>query len=956
MVRKNRWSILLFLIVLLNTIWLPGPVLPVARAQEEGAEWIFHWNGRYTDTDNEDYPAGVRSYFNRTSTTQGTARLRTLPNRQAEVLFTNHVGYAETRLQVFDGVADNCFALDDYEMVRDPALLSGRRFTMSFDAPVQQPNGTWQLRLNDTLLRSDQARDFPSLYSSTYLGFCRGGNYDELEEDTLDVRVLSEFDRFIPYLESVNGDDFFARANVTVNAPPDQYGNVRVETFTGLISARRVTCPAGNGPFRGNDADLRALELEIVPLISPTPLTGTATTDPFISEFAVYATCKGIPVVNADLTLAVEALEGSGGHRYHEGRPHGSINGLPITAARRSVAVTTDRSGHARFTLEPAKDTRTGRIMIAGEYRVQANAVRYPDVQAEIVDSFKVGGLEQLQPSADLVKQRTDPFGYQDAYNATPITNQVLQAVAADYRAYQQLYNDTREASGKPREPLVPLEVNDISLPWGGLFPTIGWDEQQGRVTGKPWQPPHYTHTDGTVVDISLSRDRFAGFEDPPAAYIRHRLWLRELLASYGQALSATTLTYRLRQTAPATLMQTSVGTPDLLVDAFIDREVPAGAPGQVVPFSLSIANVAGNVAATGTNVRLTLPVGISFEQATPPPTSQNGQTITWSLGGLAVGAVIPVRGELRLGSGTLPGTQPELIVVASSEQADITPANNQIRVPLTIQPIGPDLVLGSNLQNLVLTGEKPVTVTLNLANVGNVSASGTQLQVTLPLTMQVNTGSKPADARLARELRWDIGELAPDQSQTISFGLFAGGAGTRPITFTLAATTTATDIDLPNNQQVIVKEVERATGDATIDLTLSGAVDGGVRAGQPFTITLDYGNNRPFTTGATTATLQLDAGLRVVAVQPAPNNQTAPTSLSWSLGALAANASGQVILQLQADSLPTNGLFATARLATSSQEHSGANNSDRIRIAARPAAPPPTLQQRLVYIPLIRR
>jgi hypothetical protein len=621
------------------------------------------------------------------------------------------------------------------------------------------------------------------------------------------------------------------------------------------------------------------------------------------------------------------------------------------------VTVITDAAGYASISLQPGKDTRNGTLMIAGAYAVKANSVRYPDVQDTLVETFKVDGLTPLQPTADLVKIRRDTFGYQDAYNGTPITNHVIQQVAADYRAYQQLWNDTREALGQLREPVLPLEVNDISLPWGGLFPTIGWDEQLGRVTGKPWQPPHYTHTDGRVVDITLSRGRFSTFENPVSAYIRHRAWLREILATYGQPLSSTTLTYRIHQNTPISASQATIGTPDLLVDGFIQREVPAAAAGQVASIGLSVANLAGNAAATNTTLSVVLPHGVSLVQAIPSPSSQDGQQLIWEFGRLEVGAIAPLQLTVRLDAALAAGSLLQFPVTARSSQADLNPANNQITLPLAIQAAGPDLVLDSNLPQITLTGDRPVTVTLDLANLGNAPAPATQVTVTLPKPMWVNTGTRPSDARSQQVISWDLGELAIDQRRTISFTMQPSGVGTAPIPIVLAATTTATDIDAENNQLTVIKPVERQLGDPAISLTLVGANDGSIRAGEPFTLLVDYANYADVATGATTATLQLDPSLRLLKAVPAAHDQAQPQQISWKLGDLAAQHSGQIIVQLQADTIPATGLIATIRLMTNSPDRNGANNSDSVQIVARPAtptAPPPsfTVQLPLVVVP----
>ena len=41
----------------------------------------------------------------------------------------------------------------------------------------------------------------------------------------------------------------------------------------------------------------------------------------------------------------------------------------------------------------------------------------------------------------------------------------------------------------------MPMRINAMSLPWGGLTDNVG---------GVPWSPPHASHNDGRQVDLSF--------------------------------------------------------------------------------------------------------------------------------------------------------------------------------------------------------------------------------------------------------------------------------------------------------------------------------------------------------------------------------------------------------------------------------------------------------------------
>ena len=90
---------------------------------------------------------------------------------------------------------------------------------------------------------------------------------------------------------------------------------------------------------------------------------------------------------------------------------------------------------------------------------------------------------------------------HMDTHYATNGTLTSLSLLAMDFRdAVNQIPGLVLCDPWPPK-----LRVNDISLEWGGLFDVRGWDIQLGQMWSAEWEPPHYTHRDGTVVDISAN-------------------------------------------------------------------------------------------------------------------------------------------------------------------------------------------------------------------------------------------------------------------------------------------------------------------------------------------------------------------------------------------------------------------------------------------------------------------
>ncbi|MFV9506264.1 MAG: CARDB domain-containing protein [Oscillochloridaceae bacterium umkhey_bin13] len=925
----------------------PRPVIPA------GEEWVFNWLADYSSHETLYSDGGVSGVMTLNSRTRGSARIRSRGDGYVDV--SNYLNHAtdEYRFHMSDSSPENCFIIDDYETVVEPGFLNGREFTMSMDPPAQQADGSWRFRLNDTLFRTNQSAYAPSIENSTYIG-CRGGNYNEFRYRTEDPDVLWKLDDFVPYLESTNQNEFVTRASITKVGQPDQWGNVEVENLTGFITARRVSCPAGNGPFQANDPELRDMRVGVIEALPPSYVQPDPAADK-VAYFAVLATCNGKPVQNAELKVYLDVVAGSGGHPELDGRPRGYLNGMKITSDEQFITVRTNDRGMAGFRVEPGRDTRNQRIWIAGEHTVTVESTRFPDARDEATARFKYHNLVQL-PDDDgnrYRKLRADTFGYYDAYYATPATISrlieptSLGSLANLYQTDQVIQNGLRELDGKPAWPILPLMINDLSLPWGGLFPTIGWDEQRGRVIGKPWQPPHYTHLDGTVVDLSLPRSLFAGWPDAAEAYATHRAVLRNLAALHGRALSSTTLTYRINQTpltaAAAANVQTQTAAPDLFVDAFTNAEVPAAAPGQPFTTTLSVGNLAGSASASGVSLTATLPADLEFVAAEPAPSSVNGRQLSWQLGELAPDRLALVQLTLRFAPNTAPASEVTLVAAAATTANEANPADNRTELALWSQAPGPDLVVTTNLPRIQLSSTAPATVTFEVANLGNQAAPASSLTLSSPSSMLIFPQPGSAAFNEVYTQTWDLATLAPGERRTITAQLAPLSGGTTPVSFTLEAATSATDLDLDNNQLTVQGRGGAPAYDLAVSLDVDGAANGQIRTGEALTLTLRYTNQGELPAPTSAVTLSLGSGLRLLGATPNPTNVTDAITATWQLGDLAPNASGTISLRVQADQLDALGtpVSALIREATLSLDRHGGNNRATVLLRERPAAPP---------------
>jgi uncharacterized repeat protein (TIGR01451 family) len=868
---------------------------------------------------------------------------------------------------------EGCYTMADQEYITEPHLLSGREFRINMQGPVQGEDGKWRIIMPDTLLKGGQrSAIFPTHYTYRFTGWCEnsaGGNMFIDEMDDISPGILYYMWSGITQTVGVDSSELSGQSQWYDSRVIDTNNNLLVRAFTGEVNMRRATCPAGAGPFEGSDPEVRALAIDVQELV---PLTGEVSVD--TAEMVAMVTCGEVPVRNAQVRVYLDVVAGSGGHYMTAGRPLGSIDDTKIVTTTQAVTLNTDANGNAFFTVRAGKDTRHQRIAISGAHAVRVESVRYPDVFAEQYVTFQHRNLAPVAAQEWLVLAGRPTYGYVDAYYATPPTQAALTQMAAGYKQLQEFNNSVRQEANLPTWPILPLQLNDISLKWGGLFPTIGWDEAAGRITGKHWQPPHYTHIDGTVVDFSLPRSAFAdpAFGDSQQAYLAHRAFVRAAGQFVGRWISSATLTLRVEQNGQngqvqASAARATVKEPDLSVNAVVLAGAPAAAAGQVVALGLSADNLLGTAPANGVKLAATLPPGLSFVAAAPSPSRQTGSTLEWDLGRLPGGSVTPIVLQVQVAGGAAVDTDLTVQVAAILAEADADAANNSIQQVLRVQPPGADLVVWSDLANLPLSTDVPVTVTLNVANFGTEPAAAVALRYTLPTTTVIRTGPMPVDAQVKTQLDFAVGDLAPGatKSYPVVIQPLAMKAQTY-YTFTLAAVSSTRDIAPDSNSETLAKQAFIRSADSAVWLHVNGAADGAVRSHQPLTITLHYANFGLTAAPTGVVTLSLGSGLTFLAAAPAPTAVVSPTLVTWSLGSLPPGADGKFVVQVQAGALPPGGAAVTAAILHTGPDHLAGNNGSSKLLAVRaasplpqqppPPPPPPPPPSSALYLPAIQR
>jgi len=232
------------------------------------------------------------------------------------------------------------------------------------------------------------------------------------------------------------------------------------------------------------------------------------------------------------------------------------------------------------------------------------------------------------------------------------------------------------------------------------------------------------------------------------------------------------------------------------------------------VPYTINYSNI-GTAPENGiVTVVDTLPAGLSFtntpENASPQPTSVNGQVLTWSF---PTGLAAATSGTIVLTAtvDVIVGTNVPLVnnvsINGPTEQAA---AKNNNTAQWTTTTIGPaDTNVGTNLSGAVPPGAQ-FQFTITYQNTGQDDAVDTTITDVLPTGVTILSEDSPDatwDGATTGTVTWDAGTLAPNTGGTIV--VTAQLASTAVIG---AALTNAINITVPLNDPTPANNVEAKT------------------------------------------------------------------------------------------------------------------------------------------------
>lgn len=374
-----------------------------------------------------------------------------------------------------------------------------------------------------------------------------------------------------------------------------------------------------------------------------------------------------------------------------------------------------------------------------------------------------------------------------------------------------------------------------------------------------------------------------------------------------------------------------NTGTSSTTVVAPNVRVVKTGAttslPGGMVDYTLAYDNN-GTTPAADVRIVDTLPTGATFVSASPAPTSQSGNTLTWDRGTVntSTGGSITVRvqfsASLARGASLTNGA-----TISTSTPGD-NPGDNTSTTSTTV--VAPNVRVHKTGPARVTAGEQ-LTYAVTYDNNGDAAAQGVVLVDTLPAGVTF-VSANPAPASVSDStLTWNFGTVNAGAGGSISLVVQADASLGNGAGLTNGATiSTSTLGDIPtDNSSSWDTLVERAD----VAIVKSSPTTFPAPSGTTVTYYIDYSNNGPA------------AARTVVITDPVPSQLT---SVSWNctngcigsgsgsvtlnLGTLAAGASGRItVTGTAATSVAREDFVNVARISTITSETTTTNNDSSV-------------------------
>jgi uncharacterized repeat protein (TIGR01451 family) len=322
---------------------------------------------------------------------------------------------------------------------------------------------------------------------------------------------------------------------------------------------------------------------------------------------------------------------------------------------------------------------------------------------------------------------------------------------------------------------------------------------------------------------------------------------------------------------------------------------------GSNVTWTLAYAN-GGNADATGVVISDTLPANTTFVSATGGGVV-SGPVVTWNIGSLAAGGSGSVTVTARVASPLNNGT---ILThgAFSIDSAQTSPApGTAVTTTVASTPV---LALGMTGTPDPVNSGSTITYTLSWSNTGNMNATSVVLADPLPTntTFVSATGGGTASGGT---VTWSLGTVNGGANGSVNLVVRV----VTPLADGTVITNTGESLDSAQTAPVTAANVQTTVRSSpTLGLTLSDGPDP-VQAGANLTYTLGYGNTGSATATGTTLTATVPANTSFVSATG--GGTRSGSTVTWTLGSLAAGGSGSVQLVVQVTSPLASGTSIAA-------------------------------------------
>ena len=367
----------------------------------------------------------------------------------------------------------------------------------------------------------------------------------------------------------------------------------------------------------------------------------------------------------------------------------------------------------------------------------------------------------------------------------------------------------------------------------------------------------------------------------------------------------------------------------------------PITAPGQQVSFVIGL-DTRNAVGAHHGKVMVVLPVGLTFRSGEPRPTRvENGNRPVWEIDALDP-KVLPIFFQVTADADSTlaPGSQLEISAYAQCSECSANAPHNHADYTIHVQPVGPALVFaGSTLDSVPLTADGPTTFEVNLTNDGNLVATDTRLEVTLPSGVKFNKADPQPELPSGQVVTVNLGDLARAESRSVTMTVAVDAQqlqslqGEQPLTFAFRLLHKAAGIDVTDSHFEIVKHLESAGYDVAVWLTAEGTKEPGeVSPGDDVTCVVTYANIGNQTAHNVSVTLSLGSGLTIAKADPQPagtdtSSVYAGGVMHWNIGDLDVGMSHSIRSIVHVTSVPDDGALVDAVVTADGIDIDASNN-----------------------------